>query len=136
MAKKNKLATPEWILKGYDSPKEYAKAIGKKSDPHQVGLKEGCTTTRVARTCKQAPKDFLLKSLQGAKNERTFKIRECPECGSDDVGLVLSNSDAEEGGGKEWECRKCKWKGANIVKKELTEDELMKYLDSKGEEVC
>ena len=132
MVKKSKVQTPAWILEGYDSPAEYAKAIGKKSlqgaktDTHQVGLKEGCTPMRGENLLKQAPKDFQRKSLQGAK---TFKIRECPECGSDDVGLVLSNSDAEEGGGKEWECRKCKWKGTDIVKKELTEDELMKYLD-------
>ena len=45
-------------------------------------------------------------------------------------------SDAEEGGGKEWECRKCKWIGIDIVKKELTEDEFMKYLDEKGEDVA
>ena len=67
---------------------------------------------------------------------KTFKIRECPECGSDDVGLVLSNSDSEEGGGKEWECRKCKWVGGKVNEKELTEDEFMKYLDEKGEEVA
>jgi hypothetical protein len=71
-----------------------------------------------------------------AKKGRTFKVRECPKCGSDDVGLVLSNSDSEEGGGKEWECRKCKWKGAKVEEKELTEDEFMKYLDDKGEEVA
>jgi hypothetical protein len=65
------------------------------------------------------------------KKGKTFKIRECPECGSDDVGIVLSNSDSEEGGGDEWECRKCKWVGSDIVKKELTEDELMEYLDKK-----
>jgi hypothetical protein len=69
------------------------------------------------------------------KSGKTFKIRECPKCKSNDVGVVLSNSDAEEGGGKEWECRKCKWKGADINEKELTEDEFMKYLDDKGEEV-
>jgi len=70
------------------------------------------------------------------KKGKTFKIRECPKCGSDDVGLVLSNSDSEEGGGKEWECRKCKWIGSNANEKELTEDEFMKYLDEKGEEVA
>ena len=69
------------------------------------------------------------------KAGKTFKIRECPKCGSDEVGLVLSNSDSEQGGGKDWECKKCKWKGEDVVKKELTEDELMKYLDEKGEEV-
>lgn len=70
------------------------------------------------------------------KSGRTFKIRECPKCGSNDVGLVLSNSDAEEGGGKEWECRKCGWTGKGIIEKELTEDELMKHLDEKGEEIA
>ncbi len=69
------------------------------------------------------------------KKEKIFKIRECPKCGSDDVGLVLINSDHEEGGGKEWECRKCKWKGTQVKTKELSEDEMMKYLDEKGEEV-
>jgi len=70
------------------------------------------------------------------KSGKTFKIRECPKCKSDDVGLVLSGSDGEQGGGKEWECHKCKWKGSDIVEKELTEDELMKYMDKKGEECC
>jgi len=79
------------------------------------------------------------KSKGGVKKEKkkgkTFNLRRCPKCGSDDVGVVLSNSDSETGGGKEWECRKCKWKGANIDEQELTEDEFMKYLDDKGEEV-
>jgi len=70
------------------------------------------------------------------KAGKTFRIRECPECGSDDVGLVLSNSDAEEGGGREWECHKCKWKGKDVNEKELTEEEFMKYLDEKGEDVA
>jgi len=70
------------------------------------------------------------------KVSNTFKIKVCPKCNGDDVGLVLSNSDAEEGGGKEWECRKCKWVGVNINEKQLTEDEFMKYLDDKGEEVA
>lgn len=101
--KKSKLATPDWIKEGYDSPEEYAKAKGVKSDK---------------------------------KKGKTFKVRECPKCGSDDVGLVLSNSDAEEGGGKEWECRKCKWCGSEVKTKELDEDEFMKYLDERGEEVA
>lgn len=70
------------------------------------------------------------------KSGKTFKLRRCPKCGSDNVGVVLSNSDSEEGGGKEWECHKCKWKGQNIKEEELTEDEFMKYLDEKGEEVA
>ena len=77
------------------------------------------------------------KGIKTSKNKgKTFKIRECPKCGSDEVQVVLSNSDSEEGGGKEWECRKCKWTGRNIKEKELTEDEFMAYLDEKGEEVA
>jgi len=70
------------------------------------------------------------------KTGKTFKIRKCPKCGSDDVGVALINSDAEEGGGKEWQCRKCGWEGSEIKEKELTEDEFMEYLDNKGEEVA
>lgn len=70
------------------------------------------------------------------KEGKVFKIKECPKCGSDDIGLVLSNSDSEEGGGKEWECRKCGWTGSDVIQKELTEDEFMKYLDDKGEDVA
>ena len=103
MAKKNKLATPEWILEGFDSEADYNKAQG-------IDSKK--------------------------KKGKTFKIRECPKCGSDDIGLVLSNSDSEEGGGKDWKCNKCSWSGSDVVVKELEEDELMKYLDEKGEDTA
>ena len=79
------------------------------------------------------------KGISGKKKDgKTFKIRECPKCRSDEVGLVLSNSDAEEDDntGKNWECRKCGWVGSDVVEKELTEDELMIYLDNKNEEVA
>ena len=80
------------------------------------------------------------EKAHGIKSEKkvgkTFKIRECPKCNSDDVGLILTNSDSEEGGGKEWECRKCGWTGSEIEEKNLTEDELMEYLDKKGEDVA
>ena len=52
MEKKGKLATPEWILEGYDSEKEYMEKRGMK---------------------------------KSKKDEKTFKIRECPKCGSDEV---------------------------------------------------
>jgi len=119
MAKKNKLSTPDWITEGFDSKADWEKS-------HGVSEKKG--HPRVY------PETFSKKGLQGAK---TFKIRECPKCGSDDVGLVLSNIDSEEAGstGKQWECKKCKWRGRDIVEKELSEEEFMKYLDEKGEEV-
>lgn len=96
MAKKSKIKTPDWILKG------------KSEDSEDNKKKKG----------------------------KTFKIKICPKCKSDEVGLVLSNSDSEEGGGKEWQCKKCEWSGISIDEKELTEDEFMKYLDEKGEEVA
>jgi ribosomal protein L40E len=106
MAKKGKLATPDWIIEGYGSPEEYAKAKGKSSPAKKEG--------------------------------KSFKIKVCPKCGSDEVGITLSNLDSEEESntGKQWECRKCKWNGDNIKEKELSEDELMEHLDKKGEEVA
>ena len=98
---KSKLATPDWIKEGYDSPAEYAKAKG-------ISKK---------------------KKTEG----KTFKIRKCPKCGSSDVGVVLTGEEGKAT--KEWECKKCKWHGKNIEEDELTEDEFMKYLDEKGEEV-
>ncbi|MBR9701862.1 hypothetical protein GOV13_02985 [Candidatus Pacearchaeota archaeon] len=63
------------------------------------------------------------------KSGKTFKIRKCPECDSDEVGVVIGEVNL-------WECRKCKWKGSDIKQEELTEDEFMKYLDEKGEDVA
>lgn len=64
------------------------------------------------------------------KKEKTFKLKKCPECSSDNVGVVV---------GKEkkgmWECHKCKWKGGDIKEEELSDEEFMKYLDGKGEAV-
>ena len=103
---KSKLKTPDWVLEGYASPEEYAKANGKSSPEKKEG--------------------------------KTFKMKVCPKCGSDDVAITLSNLDSEEESntGKQWECKKCKWTGGNIKEKELTEDELMVHLDKKGEEVA
>ena len=86
MAKKSKLKTPDWVLKGEEKPKE-------------------------------------------KKPERTFKIRKCPECNTDEVSVVIN----EEKSGV-WQCKKCGWKGLNIKEEELNEEEFMKYLDDKDEE--
>lgn len=93
--KKTKLATPDWILEGYDSKEDYEKAKG-------ANNKE--------------------------KSGKTFNLRLCPKCGSDEVKVV-------EGEIGVWKCKKCKWQGKDVKKKELSEDEFMKYLDEKGEEV-
>lgn len=104
---KSKMKTPDWILEGFDSKADWEKAHG-------------------------------LSKAGDAKKGKIFKIRECPKCRSDDVGVVISGLDSEEEGntGKEWECHKCKWHGAEVIQKELTEDEFMKYLDERGEEVA
>ena len=68
------------------------------------------------------------------KKGKTFKIRECPKCGSRKVSVVLGQ---EENKGKgEWKCYDCKWVGVDVVEKELDEQTFMKYLDEKGEEVA
>jgi len=63
------------------------------------------------------------------KKGKTFKVRRCPECGSDDLGVLIGEIGM-------WECRKCKFKGSNVKEEELTEEEFMKYLDDKGEDVA
>ena len=102
---KSKLSTPDWIREGFDSKADWEKAHG------------------------------LGKKKKGA--EKVFKLKVCPKCGSYDVNVVLSNLDSEEESntGKMWECKKCKWKGKDVDEKEVNEDEFMKYLDEKGEDV-
>lgn len=68
------------------------------------------------------------------KKGKTFKIRECPKCKSNDVCVVIGG--AEGKGSDGWKCGKCKWEGHDIVEKGLEEKEFMKYLDEKGEEVA
>jgi len=76
--------------------------------------------------------------VKGIKKEKkagkTFNIRECPECKSDSIGVLLGGIEGK--GSKGWQCNKCGWKGNDVIEKELTEDEFMKYLDDKGEEVA
>jgi hypothetical protein len=115
MVKKNKVQTPAWILEGFDSEADYNKKIEKGSSAYPKPSRSA--TGRLKNT--------------GGK---TFTLRECPKCGSDEVGVVLGGSEGK--GSKGWECRKCKWNGTRIEEKELTEDEFMAYLDKKGEAVA
>lgn len=87
MAKKSKIQTPDWILKGGKPPKE-------------------------------------------KKKEKTYNIRECPKCKSGNVAVVLGEEEGK--GADEWECKKCKWIGRDILKKELSEDEFLEYMEKKG----
>lgn len=123
MVKKSKIQTPGWILEGYDSEEAYNKAKGIK--PAEKKKKPKAKKKRKKKKEKSLDEEDIGK--------KKFKIRECPECHSDEVKVVVGHSEGEEA--KEWECKKCGWKGTNIVKKELSEEELLKYLDEKGEEV-
>ena len=69
------------------------------------------------------------KKVEKKKSDKIFKLKKCPECGSDAVVVI--------GGEKpEWRCNKCDYHGKYIDEEELTEDEFMKFLDDKGEEVA
>lgn len=70
------------------------------------------------------------KGIMTMKKEKKFKLRLCPKCNSDDVSVVVG---MEKKG--EWQCNKCKWTGKNIKEKVLGEEEFMKYLDEKGENI-
>jgi len=74
------------------------------------------------------------KGIKSKKKEgKTFKIKLCQKCKSDNVSVLLIGEEGKNKG--EWECHKCKWVGRDVNEKELSEDEFMKYLDEKGEEV-
>lgn len=74
------------------------------------------------------------KSVKKKETGKTFKIRKCPKCGSDNVNVLLTGEEGKST--KEWECKKCKWHGKNIEEEELTEEQFMKYLDDKEEPVA
>jgi transposase-like protein len=63
------------------------------------------------------------------KTGKTYKLRKCPKCKSEDVSVLLGR---DEGKGKgEWKCNNCKWEGTNVIEEELNENEFMKYLEKK-----
>ena len=113
--KKSKLSTPAWILEDYDSEEEYNKA------------RQG---TKSPTSSKQSD-DSSTKGILKKKNEKTFKIKKCPKCDSDNVNILVGKEIIGE-----WECKECGWKGTEIKEEELTEEEFMKYLDENGEEVA
>jgi DNA-directed RNA polymerase subunit M/transcription elongation factor TFIIS len=84
MAKKGKLSTPEWILEGYSSPAEYAKAKGKPSSSKKEG------------------KVFKIKVCPKCGSDNVA------------ISLSNLDSEEESNTGKQWECKKCKWNGQSI----------------------
>jgi len=81
--------------------------------------------------------DWVLKGGKKPEKkakEKGFKIRRCPKCSSNKVNVLLTGEEGKSA--KEWECKKCGWKGKNIDEEELSEEEFMKYLDENGKEVA
>ncbi|MBU2562436.1 MAG: hypothetical protein KKF68_02125 [Nanoarchaeota archaeon] len=68
--------------------------------------------------------------MKKQKKPKTFKIRKCPKCNSENVGVVVGKDKKGE-----WECYNCKWSGKNIQEIELGEEDFLKYLDERGEAV-
>jgi len=87
----------------------------------------------MAKKSKIKTPDWILQgegnSPKKKKKGKTFSIRYCPECNSDELKVVIGDIGI-------WECSKCQWKGREVKLKELDEEEFMKYLDEKGEEVA
>lgn len=73
-------------------------------------------------------------SKKKKKVGKFFKIRKCPKCGDDNVSVLLNGEEGKSA--REWECKNCKWHGKNVKEEELNEEEFMKYLDEKGEDVA
>jgi len=74
------------------------------------------------------------EKAKGIKNEKKnggiFKIKQCPKCGSNHVGVIIAGEECN-GGRCDWECRKCDWKGRNISEKEVGEEEFLNHLEQK-----
>lgn len=60
---------------------------------------------------------------------KTFKLKVCPECGNNNVNIVLVGEEGEKA--DNWQCRSCKWRGKNIEIKEVSAEELMELGDKK-----
>lgn len=71
------------------------------------------------------------KGIKSQKKGKKFSIKVCPKCGSREVEVILGGKEGK--GSKGWGCKKCGWKGKEVDKLELSEDEFMKYLDGKEE---
>lgn len=76
--------------------------------------------------------DWILKGSKKPNKEnkdRSFKIKACPKCGSDNVGVILTGEEGKGNG--EWECKKCKWKGRDVKEEEVNEEEFLKRMEGK-----
>ena len=77
-----------------------------------------------------SPADYAkAKGIKKEKKGKTFKIKLCPACASKNVSVVLGEKYM-------WKCNDCSFRGTEIIEKDVSEEEFMKYLDEKGEEVA
>jgi len=66
------------------------------------------------------------KGIDKKKSEgKTFTVRECPKCKSNDIGVVIGGTIGM------WECRKCGFKSPSFLTMELGEDDFLKYMGEK-----
>ena len=69
------------------------------------------------------------KKATPKKSGKTYKVKVCLKCGSNNIGVILGG---EEGRGSlGWECKKCKWQGKAPKDKELSENEFLKLEEEK-----
>ncbi len=100
-----------------------------------MAKKSGLSTPEWIKEGFDSKKDWeKARGVKGKEQGKTFRIKVCPKCGSREVGIILGGKEGK--GSRGWECKKCGWKGKEIGKLELSEDEFMKYLDERGEEVA
>lgn len=109
MVKKSKIQTPEWVLKGYNSEKEYLEKTGKKKQVSEKTFK-----IKKCPKCGSSEINVVLTGKEEIEEE-------------EDDSSTANNQGKSKG---EWECKKCKWKGKNISEKEVSENEFLEYLDS------
>lgn len=67
------------------------------------------------------------KAPKKKKQGKAYKVKKCPKCGSTEVSIVLIGEEGKKA--ENWECWACKWKGRNIEKKELSENEFLEHLE-------
>ena len=110
MAKKPKIQTPEWVLKGYNSEKEYLGKTGKKKPA--------------------SGKVFKIKKCPKCKSNDVKVVLTGKE-GSEEDDSTTSSASSQSKGRGEWECKKCKWRGKDVFEEEVSEDKFLEYLESK-----
>ena len=58
---------------------------------------------------------------------KIFKLKKCPKCKSTEISIVLVGEEGKRA--DNWECKKCKWKGRNVLVEEVGEEEFLEALE-------